>query len=188
MYDALLLYQTTGAKRIESVCERLGVGPREFYLVTVHRTANTESGDNLRRILLALQQVDRVAVFPVHPRTRLAITDHKVNLAGLSNIRFIEPLAYFDMLALIQSARKVITDSGGVQKEAYCLNIPCITLRSETEWVETLAGGWNTLVGAETSAILHAILQPPPSDPTLRHYGDGRASWAIASILDREAW
>jgi UDP-N-acetylglucosamine 2-epimerase len=106
-----------------------------------------------------------------------------LNADTYGNLRCIDPVGYLDMLALQVHARKVFTDGGGVQKEAYCLGTPCITLRSETEWVETCENGWNVLAGVDKRVIVDAAQAPYPKDPRKQHYGDGHASAKIAGVL-----
>ncbi len=165
-----------------SILGQLGITAKEFYLVTVHRASNTDNADNLGSILKALDSLDAPVIFPLHPRTRKSIELHSLRTQEGGNIHFIEPLGYLDMLALQKHARKVLTDSGGVQKEAYILGTPCVTLRNETEWVETLENGWNILAGVERRALLDAV-KSMPAVPRREFYGDGRASNKIAEIL-----
>ncbi len=127
-------------------------------------------------------------IFPVHPRTRKKIQelgDATGDRQTAANPRMIEPVGYLDMLSLQQNARFVLTDSGGMQKEAYWLGVPCITLRPETEWVETVAAGWNVLVGADRERILDAVrsLAAPAQRPAL--YGDGRAAQRIIEVIEQ---
>jgi UDP-GlcNAc3NAcA epimerase len=138
-----------------SVLQRLQLTERAFVLATVHRAENADDRGRLERIVRGLEAAQQPVVFPVHPRTRAAIAD--IPLAPASPIRMIEPVGYLDMVRLVSAARIVATDSGGVQKEAYWLGTPCVTLRDETEWVETVAAGWNTLAGADTAAIACAL-------------------------------
>jgi UDP-N-acetylglucosamine 2-epimerase len=121
------------------------------------------------------------AVFPMHPRARLAL--HSADLETAANVRAIEPVGYLDMLALERHARAVLTDSGGVQKEAYLLGVPCVTLREETEWPETLAGGWNVLAGSEPERILEAARRSKPSAAPPPVFGDGRAAARMVELL-----
>ena len=138
----------------------LTLQPGGYVLATVHRAANTDDPRRLERIIEALALLREPVVLPMHPRTRAALahTDIEVD----APVRVIEPVGYLDMLALEQQARMVLTDSGGVQKEAYLLGVPCVTLRDETEWVETLEGGWNVLAGDDADRILAAARRAPP--------------------------
>ena len=150
-------------------------------LATVHRSENADDPARLSRILSAFGTLDEVVLFPVHPRTRKAIGALGCKVA--SNVRLIEPLGYLDMVATTGAARLVLTDSGGLQKEAYWLGVPCLTLREETEWVETVDAGWNTLVGADAHKILEAVqtFAPPSARPSL--YGDGAAAAKCVELL-----
>ena len=138
-----------------SVLQRLELTERGFVLATVHRAENTDDRGRLQRIVRGLESAAHPIVFPVHPRTRAALAD--VALDPGSPVRMIEPVGYLDMVRLLSAARVVATDSGGLQKEAYWLGTPCVTLRDETEWVETVEAGWNTLVGADSDAIAYAL-------------------------------
>jgi len=132
----------------------LGLTRGAYVLATVHRAENTDDADRLQAIVTALEQLDDPVVLPAHPRLRLAL--HHVRRQPAAQVRLIEPVGYLDMIELQRHARLVMTDSGGVQKEAYWLGVPCVTLRDETEWVETVEAGWNRLVGADTTRILDA--------------------------------
>lgn len=136
--------------------------PDRYVLATVHRAENTDDPERLRAILAAFGRVDETIIFPAHPRTRKLLSAGSVP----ANVRLIDPVGYLEMLTLVQRSSFVLTDSGGLQKEAYWLEKPCITLRDETEWVETLANDWNQIVGADENRILAAVDKiPPPSTP-----------------------
>jgi UDP-GlcNAc3NAcA epimerase len=155
--------------------------PDEYAVLTIHREANTEP-EALRKIVEALNETGRTFVFPVHPRTRKVLDAHGIELAP--QLRPIEPVGYLEMLALVAGATRVVTDSGGLQKEAYWLHVPCITLRPSTEWVDTVLAGANTLVGpANLSRLGSALVEArfPVDAPPL--YGDGRAAARIADAL-----
>ncbi|MFQ5991841.1 MAG: non-hydrolyzing UDP-N-acetylglucosamine 2-epimerase [Nitrospiraceae bacterium] len=146
------------ARARSDVLERLSLSPREYYLVTFHRAENTDDEQRISSILKSLPLMRHPVVFPCHPRTRKMI--ERFGLASVldnSLVQVIQPVSYLDMLRLEAEAALILTDSGGVQKEAYWLSVPCITLRDETEWVETLEGGWNVLAGTGTESILVAI-------------------------------
>jgi UDP-N-acetylglucosamine 2-epimerase len=147
----------------------------------VHRAANTDDPTRIRQIAAALNQAPETVVFPAHPRTRKALRQAEVRFD--SHVHLIDPVGYFDMIVLEENARLIATDSGGVQREAYFLGIPCLTLRDETEWTETVAVGWNLLVGAEPDQILDAwrTFQPPAQRPPI--FGNGDAGRRIAQIL-----
>jgi UDP-GlcNAc3NAcA epimerase len=162
--------------------ERAPVARDEPYAaLTLHRAANTEP-ERLRVIVRALNESSWTYVFPVHPRTRHVLDTHSIELG--SNVQAIEPLGYLEMLALVAGASRVVTDSGGLQKEAYWLHVPCVTLRANTEWVDTVKLGANTLVDPASPAGLEAALAAarfPEDAPQL--YGDGHASERIAALL-----
>lgn len=152
-----------------------------FVLMTIHRPSNTDSKHALNQILDAIREIPSQVVWPVHPR------NHKLfsNLEIPTNLLLVEPVSYFDMLYLIQHCYKIITDSGGLQKEAYWAKKQCITVRDETEWVETLLGNWNQLVGPNTARIL-AAYQIEPATEWAPLYGDGKASKTISSIIKKQ--
>ena len=131
-------------------------------------------------MILALEQAPLPVLLPLHPRSRKIIPDI---FRSLKNIRIIEPVGYLEMLSLTMGSYKVITDSGGLQKEAYFLNKPCITVRNETEWVETLHDNWNTLTGTRTEKILEPILAPLPGQPQRHDFGNGQAAEIIIKKL-----
>jgi UDP-N-acetylglucosamine 2-epimerase len=183
MLDAMM-YMCSLARRKSDILARLNISSGQYSLVTIHRAANTDNSERLSQIITTLNQVGEVVVFPVHPRTRNAL-DH-LDLPISRNLLMIEPVGYLEMLVLEENARLIATDSGGVQREAYFLGIPCLTLRDETEWVETVRVGWNLLVGVEPGRILEAWrkFSPPADHPNL--FGDGTAAQKIAQILSRE--
>ena len=155
--------------------------PDEYAVLTIHREANTEP-DTLRRIVEALNETGRTFVFPVHPRTRKMLNTHEIELEP--QLHPVEPVGYLEMLALVAGATRVVTDSGGLQKEAYWLQVPCITLRPSTEWVDTVLAGANTLVDpGDLSRLGSALVEArfPADAPPL--YGDGRAAARIADAL-----
>jgi len=172
MADATRLFEPIARKRAPP--ER----PEPYAVLTIHREANTEP-ERLRRLLEASGSSGWSFVFPVHPRTRKVIAEHAIELAP--DIEAIEPVGYLEMLALVSAAARVVTDSGGLQKEAYWLRVPCITLRSSTEWVDTVLAGANTLVEPEQLAQALAAARFPEDAPPL--YGDGHAAERIAEAL-----
>jgi UDP-N-acetylglucosamine 2-epimerase len=182
MLDVLKWAQQRAETNPPAILDRLGLTEGSYLLATVHRSENTDDGDRLSRILSALNALDEPVVFPVHPRVRKVLGEANHPLAP--HVRLIDPLGYLDMIALTGSARLVLTDSGGLQKEAYWLGVPCLTLRDETEWVETVQAGWNTLVGADCGAIVEAArsFAPPASRPAL--YGDGLAAEKCIDLLE----
>lgn len=181
MYDALL-YALPLARKKSNILKQLGIKSKNYSVVTIHRAANTDNPYRLKRIIKALNTLSETIVMPVHPRTKLALSSIKAILN--ENIQIIEPVGYFDMLMLEENARLIATDSGGVQREAYYLNIPCLTLRDETEWIATVETGWNKLVGANEKLIKNSWFNfTPPSDhPFL--YGKGNAAQQILELID----
>jgi len=164
------------------VLDRLDLRRDEYVLVTIHRAENTDTPARLRAIMTALGTHEGTVVFPVHPRTRSALLS-LTDWSPAPNIVMLEPLGYIDMIAMQQHARVIVTDSGGVQKEAYWLSVPCLTLRDQTEWTETVDVGWNRLLRADVEEISAAIaaVSRPSAHPPL--YGDGQASRKISDIL-----
>lgn len=181
MYDAVAYNAELAAAR-SNVLRELGIPPGAYLLATVHRPRNTDDPSRLAAILEAFGVLESLIVLPAHPRTRRAIAEQAQRVP--SNVRLIEPVGYLDMLRLEQQARAILTDSGGIQKEAYMFAVPCITLREETEWVETVRSGWNHLVGADPERIVVAVknVQVPVERPPL--FGDGRAAERIVALLE----
>ncbi|MFZ2096705.1 MAG: UDP-N-acetylglucosamine 2-epimerase (non-hydrolyzing) [Anaerolineales bacterium] len=181
MYDAILLFSRIAAHN-SKILQTLKLVKREYLLTTIHRAYNTDHIDRLKSIFIAFQRVNDVIVFPIHPRTRLAITASRLSIPD--NVKIIEPIGYLDMLMLEQNARIILTDSGGMQKEAYFFHVPCLTLRLETEWIETVTSGWNKLVDCDQTKIIQGINMSdwPSSSPT-PFFGDGNASQKIVNIL-----
>lgn len=187
MVDALLAHAEL-ARRRSTVLQRLGLTPQRYLLATVHRPYNTDVPDNLRNIFAAFAAVHRATqepiVLPLHPRTAAAM--RAIGLELPAGVVAVDPVGYLDMLALEQAARLILTDSGGVQKEAYCLAVPCVTLRPETEWVETVQAGWNVVVGADPQAIVRAATAHPwPTEPPPPVFGDGHAAERIVQVLEQ---
>jgi UDP-N-acetylglucosamine 2-epimerase len=188
MYDAVLEFSEIARER-STIMSDLGLQARRYILATVHRPSNTDVPENLDNILSAFGELDEPIIFPVHPRTQKKIAELNGKLNDLPNLKMIEPLGYLDMLLLEQNARLVLTDSSGIQKEAYFFGVPCVTLRSETEWVETAEAGWNVLVGRDRERIREAAngrLWPRgkwPSRTKPSGFGDGQAANRIVSQL-----
>ncbi len=183
MYDAVLLFAERAAQR-STILQDLGLTRGGYLLATVHRAYNTDDPANLAAILSAFATLEEPVIFPIHPRTRQKMQDFGLDSIQSSNLRFIEPVGYLDMLLLEQHARRILTDSGGVQKEAYFFGVPCLTLRPETEWVETVTSGWNLLVGTEAARIRAGVQHTFPEQtapPEL--FGDGHAAQKIAGLL-----
>lgn len=157
----------------------------EWYLTTIHRAENTDSLEKIEEILEALEQLDAPALFPVHPRTKKLVEQAK-KINNYSNTFFIEPVGYLDMLYLTSHAKKVITDSGGLQKEAYMLHTPCITVREQTEWVETLKGNHNVLARLKKEDIIKKVLENKIEEFYEQYYGIGNAAEKLSQILKEQ--
>ena len=152
-------------------------------LLTLHREANV-TPEPLARIAEALAEIGEPVIFPAHPRTSSTLA--QAGIALPPNVAMIPPAGYLDFAALASQARVVLTDSGGVQKEAYFLRVPCVTLRDETEWPETLAGGWNELAGADPARILASARRDVPAGDPPDVFGDGHAAEKMVAALERD--
>lgn len=189
MYDVALHYR--GLAKVQSkALSNFGLADKVFALATCHRAENTDDPQRLREILTALAEIScqMPVVLPLHPRTRKLITDN--GMAGeLESVLLADPLPFLDMVALEQAAGIIITDSGGVQKEAFFYGVPCVTMRDETEWVETVELGWNRLVGASAAAIVAAVseaMQNPRPENKVSPYGQGdSARKIVANIVNQ---
>ena len=160
--------------------------PAGYFLATIHRAANTDDPEVLARLVSGLAGLGAPVVWPMHPRTREAMARN--GLRAPLDVHTVDPLGYLEFSALLQGARAVLTDSGGVQKEAWFAGKPCVTLRDSTEWIETLAGGWNTLVGDDLEALRSAIARPAPlGSPDLSSYGGGSAAKRCIDLIERGA-
>ena len=181
MYDSLLYYGKI-AEQKSRILKNLKLKQKEYILLTLHRPYNVDNIQKLQNIFSALKQTKRFIVFPVHPRSRKMI--ESTNTIIPENISIIEPLGYLDFIFLQKHSEKIITDSGGIQKEAYLNGIPCITIRPETEWIETVKAGWNVLVGDKKDQLIENCLHFKPSHNRPRYFGDGHSSKKIISILE----
>ena len=202
MYDSILYYSKIAEKKSAILHGLNLVNPQsvppgrdnpQYYLATLHRAENTDDPKKLNSILKALNEIGRntSVVLPLHPRTKKMMKVH--HLFSFKNIKFIEPVSYLDMLKLEKNAKAILTDSGGIQKEAYWLKVPCFTLREETEWVETVKSGWNVLVGTRMKRIVKEVshqegrrsktrlFERYPKEKEI--FGDGKASQKIVKIL-----
>lgn len=180
MYDALL-HNLILARQKSDILSRLNISKGDYALVTIHRAANTDNKERMKSILDGLTGLKTNIILPLHPRTRKMMNEW--NLLPSKNILIIEPVGYFDMLTLQENANCILTDSGGIQKEAYLLGVRCITLREETEWVETVEAGWNKLVGVNSQTIQDTFENWFPETERVLLYGKGDASLKIAQIL-----
>jgi UDP-GlcNAc3NAcA epimerase len=183
MVDALE-YNRKVSEEKSKIIEELGLEKGKYLVITVHRPGNTDNRENMSNIIEALRKSEKIVIFPLHPRTEKYLREYNMWDNMPANIRSIPPLGYLDMLRLLGSAGKIMTDSGGIQKEAYMLGVPCITLRQNTEWVETLEGGWNVLVGANKDKIVNAVNSIIPVVAQRKVFGSGDASQKIMIILD----
>jgi len=204
MYDSILYYSQLAEKK-STILRDLDLisynGSRtpnsklrtpNYYLATLHRAENTDNPSRLKSILKALKEIgkDSPVVLPLHPRTKKMIDVHNL-LREVKGIQLIDPVSYLDMLTLEKNAKAILTDSGGVQKEAYWFRVPCITLREETEWMETIRNGWNVLAGSRTKSIVEevrhrAVRKPPPGGMGI--FGDGKASEKIVQIIAKHCF
>ncbi len=181
MYDLATRMLSDNRDRI--VLEKYKLDSKNYLLVTVHRPINTDNKENLQSILGALQKSGKPVLFPAHPRTSNAMVEYGISLPKEGNIRLVQPLDYLEFISLLKNAEKVVTDSGGVQKEAYFLGTPCVTLRDETEWPETVETGWNILVGSKMENILKGITMHKLTDSKPTGFGDGSASEKISRLV-----
>jgi UDP-N-acetylglucosamine 2-epimerase len=183
MLDAFLTNRMIASKK-SKVLDRLHLTPKNYSLVTVHRANNTDDETRLKNIVDILNGINHQVVFPVHPRTRKALDN--ISARFESNVILIKPVSYFDMIVLEENACIIGTDSGGVQREAYFLEVPCITLRDETEWVETVEVGWNNLVGVDKDRAIKAWtdVKTPHEHPPIFGFGD--AAKRISDLIDQE--
>jgi UDP-GlcNAc3NAcA epimerase len=207
MYDSILYYSQMAEKK-STILKDLGLltqhsAPRiphsafrtpnsalripHYYLATLHRAENTDHPERLRSILKALKEIgkDVPVILPLHPRTKKMMEAYHL-LAMNRGLKWIDPVSYLDMIMLEKNAKAIFTDSGGVQKEAYWLGVPCLTLREETEWVETVKSGWNLLVGTDAKKILEGVSRLERKKPLkgkMELFGDGRASEKIVKTL-----
>lgn len=190
MYDAALMYLDLAEEK-STILDELGLKPKEYALATVHRAENTDGPERLKMIfqgLATIAQEGLPVIVPLHPRTRRALSQlPSPPLLGSSAplLKILQPVSYLDMLVLEKNTRVILTDSGGVQKEAFFFRVPCVTLREETEWVETVEAGWNTLVGCDPKRIVEAVRSARSGEKDIMPYGDGRAAERILGLLQR---
>jgi UDP-GlcNAc3NAcA epimerase len=180
MHD-LFLSSLPKARRVD--LKEWGVAPKEYYLATVHRAGNADDPGRLSQLLSGLGRLEWPIIFPLHPRTRKALDGLRLKCIP-RNLRFVPPMGYLEMIALERGAKAILTDSGGVQKEAFWLGVPCVTLRHLTEWPETLEGAWNVLAGADPQRIARAAQRPGPKSMPRNIFGDGHASLRIVRKIE----
>lgn len=182
MYDAVL-YNKKLAENKSDILNELNLKSADYYLATVHRAENTDNKNHLKNIFDKFIELPKKVILPIHPRTKNKLKEYKLEyLLDNKNIRIIDPVGYLDMISLVSKADKVLTDSGGVQKEAFMLGTPCITLRDETEWVETVEYGRNVLAGLGASE-LDMDVEFNKDNNYKSPYGNGNAAQNIVSLL-----
>ncbi len=183
MADAVL-FNKERAGTYSNILEIVGTAKKQYIAATIHRPSNTDSKENMTAILQAFGACGKTVIFPIHPRTKKYLQEY--NLTIPENVHLLDPLGYLDMLHLTANAEKIVTDSGGVQKEAYLLKTPCVTLRENTEWIETLTGGWNVLVHShntqEIQKALNADIHPENWTPV---FGDGHGAEKTVELLEQ---
>jgi UDP-N-acetylglucosamine 2-epimerase len=168
------------------ILDELQLEPKSYILFTMHRSENTSSDDPLASVIHAFEILSEIKiVFPIHPRTEKVLKERKLyqRLKKCKNVQLIKPVGYVDFTKLMQNANKILTDSGGIQKEAYLLSIPCITIRDNTEWVETVEHGWNILTGVHTNKIVKAVRDWMPSCTLKPIFGNGTTSKTITELI-----
>ncbi|MHC4534746.1 MAG: non-hydrolyzing UDP-N-acetylglucosamine 2-epimerase [Planctomycetota bacterium] len=188
MYDSILFYAKKAKTIEQKILDQLDLNSKSYYLATVHRAENTDDSDRLRSIFDGFNNIsvpECPTLLPLHPRTKKKLSE--LGLVCSDCVRIIEPVSYLEMIALEQNARVILTDSGGIQKEAYWFKVPCVTLREETEWVETVQSGWNIIVGADDRSIINAISGADKLNDVCHKtlYGNGDASNRICEIIQK---
>ncbi|MBS4012377.1 MAG: UDP-N-acetylglucosamine 2-epimerase (non-hydrolyzing) [Bacteroidetes bacterium] len=180
MFDSILLFEKLSGN--SKILDELKVAPKNFYLSTIHRAENTDNISNLVSIFTAFSKLDKKIILPLHPRTKGRIESNNIAIPG--NVKVIQPAGYIDMITLMKNAEVILTDSGGIQKEAFYLKTPSVTLRNETEWIETIQLGWNLLAGADTERILESIDLVKKAEKFDKPvYGNGNTSEKIVEVL-----
>jgi len=180
MYDAVLRFSQVAENKPE-LFEHIDIKQQKYILATVHRQENTDNLESLTNIFSTFAELPFPIIIPMHPRTKKRLLENKINFG--SNILSIDPVGYLEMISLIKNCKFLMTDSGGLQKEAYFLKKPCITLREETEWVETIKSGWNILVGSNPKKIVKAITNITIPDNHFNYYGDGNSGEVILNHI-----
>jgi UDP-N-acetylglucosamine 2-epimerase (non-hydrolysing) len=182
MVDALKENIEIAENKTKSLDE-LNLKPKEYYLATLHRAENTDNFERLKNIVDAFCAIENL-VFPCHPRTKKFLKQFGLWDTLTRKVKVIKPVGYLDMLMLEKNAKKILTDSGGVQKEAYIFKVPCVTLRENTEWVETVEDGWNVLIGASKDKIVEMANDFEPKGKQRDVFGDGKSSEKIREIIE----
>lgn len=182
MHDAVLYFKEMSMKK-STIIDKLNLQEDGYILATIHRAENTNDINRLRNIIEALNESKSKIILPLHPRTKKYLENYGLNTG--KNVLLINPIGYLDMLNLEMNADKILTDSGGVQKEAFFMKKPCITMRDQTEWIETVENGWNVIVGTEKNKIIDSIDNFKPNRVQKNIFGDGHAADKILSILSQ---
>ena len=180
------IFKKLTANRLPStVLKKLSIEPKKYILTTVHRQENTDKKENLGNILKAFEGISETIIYPIHPRTEKCLKIYHFDswIRKIPNLKLIEPVGFFEMMLLEQQAKMILTDSGGVQKEAYLHRVPCLALRKETEWPETIKAGWNKLVGTNIQTIIKFTCNFPKPKNHPNFLGDGTAYKKIAKII-----
>ena len=179
-----LLYNKEIAETRSTILSDLDLNSKEYAVATIHRASNTDNKENLTNIVDAFSQLDETIIFPVHPRTQKLLKEYGLYESLSSSVKLVEPLGFLDFIKLMAHSKMILTDSGGIQKEAYILKVPCITLRENSEWVETIEDGWNVLVGTDKEKIFQAVNSFHPSLKLHKdRFGNGDAAEKIAAII-----
>jgi UDP-GlcNAc3NAcA epimerase len=187
MYDAALIFGEIAGRK-SAILRDLSLTPGKYHLATVHRAENTDDSSRLQNIIKAFNALEEPVVLPLHPRTKKILQSISSSLlTPRSSLRIIDPVSFLDMVQLEKHAKCILTDSGGVQKEAYFHGVPCVTLREETEWVETVNAGWNQVVGADTEKIIAAVRRAR-AGVTITEYGQGNAAADVLRHIYTEKW
>jgi len=181
MRDCITSAKARAQQRSGCICNRLELSHQDYCMATIHRAENTDDPDRMAAILDGIARIPYPVVWPVHPRTRRVLS--KLKFTSSDNLQLIAPLGYLDSIELLSQARLLCTDSGGMQKEAYWLGTPCLTLRDETEWVETVTEGANALICCDPDDLVAAVIDPPAGSTNPEAYGPIGASERIVSLL-----
>lgn len=184
MVDSLLRNREI-AENKSTILKDLGLKSKEYLVATIHRASNTDNEKSLKNIVDAFSELNETIIFPLHPRTENSLKTYGLYNQLKSSVLLTQPLGFFEFIKLMNHAKMILTDSGGVQKEAYVLKVPCVTLRENTEWIETIEDGWNLLVGSDKGKIVRRVREFRPSLETYGDkFGNGGASKNIVSIID----
>ncbi len=183
MFDAFLFAKEN--LDLDMILNKYNLKENEYVLSTVHRPENTDKKEDLKSLFDGLNGSPKTVILPLHPRTRSFIEKHSFNKEMWDNIRFIDPVGYLDFIGLEIGAWKIATDSGGIQKEAYLASKPCITMRKQTEWVETVGAGWNVITSNNTRKIIDSLNNFNPTNVQTPLYGDGKASEEISEVINQ---